>query len=73
MWIHWFGAVFQVAGFVVGLGLSLYDLIENIEEMVKDNHATDASRALRNTAREIQKSSEELQDKLDALRYDHTT
>lgn len=58
----------KVAGFAVGLGLSLYDLIDNIEKMVKDNHATEASRALRNAAGEIQKSSRDLQDKLDALR-----
>lgn len=44
-------------------------MIENIEEMVKDNHATEASRALRDAAEEIQKSSRDLQDKLDALRY----
>ncbi|XP_067252600.1 uncharacterized protein [Chanodichthys erythropterus] len=51
-----------------GLGLSLNDLIVKCKEIVKRKRVTEASKFLRDSAREIQKSQKKLKEQLDAMR-----
>jgi len=55
---------------VIGLGFSLYDLIDKSVELAKDNQVTEASKFLRDSARKIQDSQRKLQEQLDAIKYD---
>lgn len=55
---------------MIGLGVSLYDLIVKCEEMVKGNQVTEASQFLRDSAREILQAESKLKDQLNAMQYD---
>ncbi|KAL1268588.1 hypothetical protein QQF64_033951 [Cirrhinus molitorella] len=52
---------------IIGLGMSLYDLIATCEEIVKGNQVTEASKFLRDSAREILEGRRKLQEQLDAM------
>ncbi|XP_043079689.1 uncharacterized protein LOC122354068 [Puntigrus tetrazona] len=52
---------------VIGLGMSLYDLIATCEEIMKDNQVTEASKFLRDSAREILEGRRKLKEQLDAM------
>ncbi|KAI2660974.1 Apolipoprotein L4 [Labeo rohita] len=55
---------------VIGLGMSLYDLIATCEEIVKGNQVTDASKFLCDSASEIPEGKRKLKEQLDAMQYD---
>ncbi|XP_056617250.1 uncharacterized protein LOC130432045 [Triplophysa dalaica] len=52
---------------LVGLGVSVYDLIVSSEELVKGNQVTEASQFLRDSAREILSAVRKLKDQLNAM------
>ncbi|XP_039510990.1 uncharacterized protein LOC120465351 [Pimephales promelas] len=52
---------------VIGLGISLYDLIDKSVELAKDNQVTEASKFLRDSARQILDGQQELKEQLDAM------
>ncbi|XP_048042515.1 uncharacterized protein LOC125266088 [Megalobrama amblycephala] len=51
----------------IGLGMCLYDLIVKSEELVKGNRVTEASKFLRDSAREILEGRQKLKEQLDAM------
>ncbi|XP_048044487.1 uncharacterized protein LOC125267169 isoform X1 [Megalobrama amblycephala] len=51
----------------IGLGICVYDLIVTCEELVKDNRVTEASKLLRDSAREILEGRQKLKEQLDAM------
>ncbi len=55
---------------MIGLGMSLYDLIATCEEIMKGNQVTEASKFLRDSAREILEGRRKLKEQLDAIQYD---
>lgn len=55
---------------MIGLGMSLYDLIATCEEIVKGNQVTDASKFLCDSASEIPEGKRKLKEQLDAMQYD---
>ncbi|XP_051717011.1 uncharacterized protein LOC127494867 [Ctenopharyngodon idella] len=52
---------------VISLGMCLYDLIVKSEELVKGNRVTEASKFLRDSAREILQGRQKLKEQLDAM------
>ncbi|XDV37863.1 hypothetical protein PO909_007399 [Leuciscus waleckii] len=50
-----------------GFGMSLYDLIVKSKELVKGNRVTEASKFLRDSAREILDGQQKLKEQLDAM------
>lgn len=52
---------------VIGLGISMYDLIVTSEELIKGNRVTEASKFLRDSAREILDGQQKLKEQLDAM------
>ncbi|XP_066508841.1 uncharacterized protein [Hoplias malabaricus] len=58
----------RVAGCSLGLGLSLYDYIQNIKDLARDDHKTEASKSLRDSARKMKEHAETLKENLDAQR-----
>ncbi|KAI5102218.1 hypothetical protein C0J45_7570 [Silurus meridionalis] len=57
----------QVAGGLIGLALTLPDLVKNCEELIKKEHETEASEYLKKKANEIRENVEKLRRKLDEL------
>ncbi|KAG5836595.1 hypothetical protein ANANG_G00257270 [Anguilla anguilla] len=57
----------QALGGALGLAISLPELIKNCNEMVGNNHVTEASQALREAAQAIEQARQELKTKLDAI------
>ncbi|XP_066513497.1 uncharacterized protein [Hoplias malabaricus] len=58
----------RVAGCSLGLGLSLYDYIQNVKDLARDDHKTEASKSLRDAARKMKEHAETLKENLDAQR-----
>ncbi|KAM9466685.1 uncharacterized protein Hap1MRO34_015723 [Clarias gariepinus] len=57
----------QVAGGVIGLVLTVPDLIKNCEELIKNKHQTEASKYLKEKAKEIRKAVKKLKKELSDL------
>ncbi|KAG7454532.1 hypothetical protein MATL_G00260780 [Megalops atlanticus] len=57
----------KVAGGMVGLALSLPELVDSTIELVKGKHVTEASEALRNAAKSISEAQATLREKLEAI------
>ncbi|XP_046710894.1 uncharacterized protein LOC124389558 isoform X2 [Silurus meridionalis] len=57
----------SVAGGLIGLALTLPDLVKNCEELIKKEHETEASEYLKKKANEIRENVEKLRRKLDEL------
>ncbi|XP_067252475.1 uncharacterized protein [Chanodichthys erythropterus] len=51
----------------IGFGLCLYDLIDKSAELIKGNNVTEASKILRDSAREILEGQQKLKEQLDGM------
>ncbi|XP_038566029.1 uncharacterized protein LOC119896608 [Micropterus salmoides] len=60
------GAV--VVGGAVGLGFALSEVIDNWTDLIKNNHVTEASQSLRDTADELLKISQTLREQFDNIK-----
>lgn len=58
---------FQVGGGVVGLAISVPELIYNSVKLAQNNCVTKASQSLRNEAERIKTNSEQMREELDAI------
>ena len=57
-------------GGAVGMGFALYEAIDSWTDLIKNNHVTEASQSLRDTAYNIRKISKTLRELFNEMRYD---
>ena len=60
---------YQVVGGAVGMGFALYEAIDSWTDLIKNNHVTEASQSLRDTADDIRKICEALKKLFSEMRY----
>ena len=52
------------------MGFALYEAIDSWTDLIKNNHVTEASQSLRDTAYNIRKISKTLRELFNEMRYD---
>lgn len=68
--VNVYSLIHQVAGGAVGLAFALPEAIDNWKELIKNNHVTEASQSLRDTADALLKISRTLREQLNNMKYD---
>lgn len=62
--------IHQVVGGAVGLVIELPEMIEDWKKLIENNHVTEASQSLRDTADAILVTCRTLREQFDSIRYE---